>query len=346
MPRMKLKLIFTLDYEIHGNGDGSPLQLMVKPTWRLIRLMEKYGARITIFADMAEIARFKEYFENTGDDKFHYRDIKEQLQQAVLRGHNVQLHIHSSYMKAIHDGRKWQQHWPEYNMASLSFERIDEMIKSLKGLLELMIREVVPDYTCNTFRAANWSMQPTHGIAKALLKNGISIDSSVYKHGRQSSWAVYDYSDAADDTFPYRADTNNICLEDSSSQLWEFPIQTRMVELWSLVSVIRIFRAIRAQFHRHKHNRGPINQPGTDSQSPLKGRHPRKLDFNQLQGFQMIRQLKGIQSAPGKLPYVTLIGHSKSFIPYNTITLRRFLSYISRNSDKYRFATFPASHEL
>jgi hypothetical protein len=33
-------LIFTLDYEIHGNGDGSPYQLMVEPTYRLMSLME------------------------------------------------------------------------------------------------------------------------------------------------------------------------------------------------------------------------------------------------------------------------------------------------------------------
>ena len=27
-----LKALFTLDYEIHGNGDGCPLALMVEPT--------------------------------------------------------------------------------------------------------------------------------------------------------------------------------------------------------------------------------------------------------------------------------------------------------------------------
>ena len=40
---MNYKLYFTLDYEIHGNGDGDPMALMVEPTYRLMSLLEKYG---------------------------------------------------------------------------------------------------------------------------------------------------------------------------------------------------------------------------------------------------------------------------------------------------------------
>ena len=49
------KLIFTLDYEIHGNGDGDPFELMVEPTNRLMDLLDEYGAKLVIFADVAEI---------------------------------------------------------------------------------------------------------------------------------------------------------------------------------------------------------------------------------------------------------------------------------------------------
>ena len=35
-----LKIIFTLDYEIHGNGDGCPHELMVEPTDRMLRLIQ------------------------------------------------------------------------------------------------------------------------------------------------------------------------------------------------------------------------------------------------------------------------------------------------------------------
>ena len=64
-----MNLIFTLDYEIHGNGDGSPYELMVEPTYRLMDLLEKYNGKLTILADVAEILCFKRYYEETGEDK-------------------------------------------------------------------------------------------------------------------------------------------------------------------------------------------------------------------------------------------------------------------------------------
>ncbi len=84
-----LKVIFTLDYEIHGNGDGCPYELMVEPTWRLMKLLEAYGAKLTIMADVAEILKFREYRDQTGEDKFHYEAIAGQLKDAIRRGHDV-----------------------------------------------------------------------------------------------------------------------------------------------------------------------------------------------------------------------------------------------------------------
>ena len=39
---MNYNLYFTLDYEIHGNGDGNPIDLMVGPTYRLMDMLEQY----------------------------------------------------------------------------------------------------------------------------------------------------------------------------------------------------------------------------------------------------------------------------------------------------------------
>ena len=128
-----LKIIFTLDYEIHGNGDGCPYQLIVEPTYRLMNLMEKYGAKLTIFADMAEILKFKEFYEVNGSDKFHYLKIKDQIQQAVLHGHDVQLHIHSSYFNSEYRNGKWEQSWEEYDFANLKYEVILDRITQRKA---------------------------------------------------------------------------------------------------------------------------------------------------------------------------------------------------------------------
>jgi len=70
-----LKIIFTSDHEIHGNGAGSPYGLMVEPTYRMLEQFEPFGAKLTIMADVAEILKFREYYQTTGQDIFSSRDI-------------------------------------------------------------------------------------------------------------------------------------------------------------------------------------------------------------------------------------------------------------------------------
>ena len=212
-----LRVIFTLDYEIHGNGEGCPYELMVEPTARLLRLFDAYGAKLTIMADIAEILKFKEYADQHGKDDYHYRDIAAQLQTAVRGGHDVQLHIHSSYFNAIHDGRRWVQDWAEYNFAGLSPCRLDELIRLGKNLLESFLQPVNPAYRCNVFRAANWSISPSKNVVRALVENGIEIDTSVFKYGQRDGIVSFDYSNAQSELLPWRASEEDIC---SSRPAW------------------------------------------------------------------------------------------------------------------------------
>ena len=150
-----LRIIFTLDYEIHGNGEGYPHDLIIEPTDRLLRLCEKYGAKLTIMADVAEILKFKEYKEKHGRDDYSYDAIVDQLRSAIKNGHDVQLHIHSSYFNARHNNGCWIQDWSEYDFAGLPYERINWMIGTCKQFLESLLRPVDSTYRCIAFRAAN-----------------------------------------------------------------------------------------------------------------------------------------------------------------------------------------------
>jgi len=344
-----LKIIFTLDYEIHGNGDGSPEELMIKPTGRLMDLLEKYKCRLTIFADVAEIMRFHDYFIQKKEDRFQFNKIKLQLQDAVLRGHDVQLHIHSSWFGAEFINGRWEQKWEEYDFASLGYDKIHRRIEECKLFLENIIRERVPGYQCRVFRAANWAMQPTENIARALVGNGIRIDSSVYKYGKHHDWVKFDYTDIYDSTFPYTFSLTDVCRKDPDSKIWEFPIHSELRPLSDFISPVRIFRITRAMFHRHRKNPDsktgnlPLNNSGVNKSLFLRAR---KFDFNQLSGGQMIEQLRKIKAMPGKLPYLTISGHSKSFIRYNEFTLERFLKYINRNNSEYCSSLYPSPDEL
>ena len=338
------KPYFTLDYEIHGNGDGNPMELMVEPTYRLMNLLEKYRQKLTIMADVAEILCFKRYAQETGRDDYHVSDIEAQLCDAIRRGHDVQLHIHSSYFNAQYKDSTFDQCIEEYNMAALPYERIDEMVGECVNYLINLLRPVKDDYNVWLFRAANWSMMPTENLYKVLVKYGITHDTSVYKGGVQGGNVCYDYREAYDNLFAYPASSQNINVRDENGQLIELPIYTEMRPFWNFISFIRIFRMFRAKFHKHKHSNKITNEL-TVSSSKNDNRHlslksffrlsPLKMDFNQVNSRGLKRMMKNIvrraEQAQKSQVNVILIGHSKTFVPYNEKTLEPFLKWITKS---------------
>ena len=344
---MKYRLRFTLDYEIHGNGDGNPWDLMVEPTDRLINLLEKYGQKLIIMADVAEIISYKRHFQETGKDTFHITEIEAQLKDAVRRGHDVQLHVHSSWFKARWNGKKWEQCLEEYNIASLPIERIDEMVGDcIKYLTELLI-PVKSDYKVWLFRAANWSMMPTNNIYQVLSRYGIIADTSVYKGGVQGGNVSYDYREAYHDLLSYPADRRNINHLAPLTQtdiILEYPIYTEMRPFWAFITPIRLFRIVRAAFHRQKRNKNTrIGSHSEINKADNKRlgirsffrKSPWKLDFNQATGRQLISAIKRIKDKKidnRDFVDIVLIGHSKSFLHYNEISLKRFLDWTVNDS--------------
>lgn len=342
---MNYNLYFTLDYEIHGNGDGNPIDLMVEPTYRLMDILECYGQRVTIMADVAEILCFKRYKEETGKDDFYVAEIEQQLCDAIRRGHDVQLHIHSSYFKAQWNGVHFDQCIEEYNMAALSYERIDEMVGQCVEYLETLLKPIKCDYKVWLYRAANWSMMPTPNLYRVLVEHGITHDTSVYKGGCQGGNVCYDYRNAHDNLLSYKASSQDINLLDPNGQIIEMPIYTEMRPFWDFISPIRIFRMVRAKFHKHKHNEfasiSTVQQVANkDDNRKLSLRSffvksPLKMDFNQVNGRGLIRMMKNIihRAQREHLEHVDvmLIGHSKTFVPYNEKTLRPFLEWTRKN---------------
>ena len=351
--RVMVPIIFTLDYEIHGNGDGCPQDLMVEPTYRLLRLCNEYGAKLTIMADVAEILKFKEYKDEYGRDDYCYGAIVDQLRYAIKTGHDVQLHIHSSYFNARHDNRCWIQDWSEYNFAGLPYERMDWMVRTCKQFLETLLRPVDPMYRCVAFRAANWSVNPSQNVVRALVNNGIKIDTSVFKYGHRNGIVAFDYSQAYSQIAPWRVKEDDICSRDDTSRLWEFPIYSEKRWIGAFLTSGRIYRAFMSWPHK-VHVKGERNTPpgGADPAPHTRRgawiptvlqRHAWKADFNQCAGKQLISALHRASDSYDHrqdklLPFV-LIGHSKLFTKRNESNLMPFLRHSAQHPDKFCFDT-------
>ncbi len=347
-----LKAIFTLDYEIHGNGDGCPHALMVEPTRRMLDQFDQYGAKLTILADVAEILKFREYREQFGRDDYHYQAIADQLRDAVRRGHDVQLHLHASYFNAQFREGAWRQDWSEYNFANLPPARLTEIVRIGKSYLEELLKPVDPDYECIAFRAANWAVSPSQNVVQALLENDIQIETSVFKHGRREGIVSFDYSNAHSDLVPWPVDKNDVCRKDEAGQLVEFPIYCESRWIGAFLTRNRIYRAMQTRAHRIAGNAvgagvpsGDISRGGKAMRklSMLTRKHAWKADFNQCTGRQLIRALKRAEARyawmANDLPFV-LIGHSKLFTEANERSLRPFLEYVAEKKSRFGFATF------
>lgn len=356
-----LNVILTLDYEIHGSGEGSPYTLMVEPTRRMMRSFERFGAKLTIMADVAEISQFKQHAATHGEDRFHAGMIEDQLREAVGHGHDVQLHIHSSYYGARCENNRWVQNWEQYDLARLGYERLATVIGGGRSYLEDLLRPVAADYACIAFRAANWSMKPSADIVRALRDRGIRIDTSVFKHGSRSGLVDFDYSSAFSHIVPWPIDSTDVCLPDPQSELWEVPIYCENRWIWDFLSFTRFYRVWQGRAHPLARSQGDAGDDGgREGTSPKKQRsgrlwgpvrkleflfrqHPLKMDFNQCSGRQLVQTMKRIGAAYGDFPFplpVVLIGHSKLFTPYNERDLTVFLEHVAEDTAHCRFSTF------
>ncbi|MBL8612307.1 MAG: hypothetical protein JNL38_33510 [Myxococcales bacterium] len=357
------KVLFTSDYEIHGSGMGDPTELVVEPTTRMLDQFDRYGAKLTVMADVGEILKFKEYRDTTGRDRFDFGGIQRQLERAVTTGHDVQLHLHSSYFNATWDEAKgyWKQDYREYDLASLPYERLREMIATGKRFLEETLRAKAPGYECFAFRAANWSMHPSPDIVRALVECGLRIDTSVWKHGVYDDLVKFDYTRAHSDLVPWPVDASDVCRRDPDGKLFEFPIYTERQPIWVFLTANRVYRVVAQRLNplpnpdAGAHGAGPMGGGGAPkgrggplgklekAAKMLLRPQPWKMDFNQCTGRQLVEGLKRVEARYGHprhpLPFV-LIGHSKTFTRLNERMLAPFLAYVKDNPDKYSFGTF------
>lgn len=343
-----LRVLPTLDYEIHGNGEGCPLRLMVEPTDRLLRQCEQHGAKLTIMADVAEILRFRDHHASTGTDTFHSGAICRQLQDAIARGHDVQLHLHSSYANARVERGRWVQDWGEYSFADLPLERATELVGRGKRFLEELLRPVNPAYRCIAFRAANWSMHPSRNALEALRRNGLSIDTSVFRHGRREGLVRFDYAAAPSSVVPWPASLDEVCAVAPDSPIFEFPIYSEHRRVWAFASLNRIYRALLSRRFRVADRpepaaAGPGSSRGASRLRLLTGKSAWKADLNQCTGRQLIGALRRAEAAvavtPKTCPFV-LIGHSKLYNRLNAFTLDPFLRFVARTPSRFSFGTF------
>jgi len=322
--------IFTLDYEIYGNGSGALKDLVYEPTEKLREIFQKWNAQFVVFAEVAEL----EQIEKHGTDP-EIGAVKRQLVELYRSGFEIALHLHPQWCNASYRQGRWSLDLSEYNLCTLPPTRIDEIVTHAIDYLRDAIGQ--PDFTPLSFRAGNWLFQPTRDAAAVLAQHGIRIDSSVFKGGLQHN-STLDYRRALrnGDYWFFNSDATE---PDARGSWVEVPIYTEMVPFWRMPTTRRM---------------GFGNAFGATSPSAAKKlnrirdfmrfRYPLKLDFTRMTLDELTRMIDRVvrkdRQNPAQYRPIVAIGHTKDLVDPQTVN--DFLSFLQANA--VTVTTFEAAY--
>lgn len=315
-----IECIFTLDYEIYGNGQGSLKELVYGPAGKLIELFDQAGARMVVFVETAELEKIE-----AAQSDAAIEDVKRQVKEMHGQGHEIALHLHPQWCNARFANGKWILDYSEYNLCSLPEQRTGEIVDQSIAYLRHILS--APDFTPLSFRAGNWLFQPTEATAKALASRGIVIDSSVFKGGKQRQHGL-DYRRARQNGYYWKF-SSDVTAPDPSGGMLEVPIYTEMVPFWKMATAKR-------RGFQGGGTGGP--RAGLDAKiNKLLDRarlfYPLKLDFCRMTLRELTSMVDNVikkdRSAPLYKPLVA-IGHTKDLVDFDTIKF--FLSYLRTNN--------------
>ena len=307
-----IQCIFTLDYEIYGNGEGSLRELVLEPTRLLAGLFREFDAPFVVFAEALEFARMEDARSDPESGA-----VRADLRALRAAGHEIALHVHPWWANARYANQRWHLDWSERNICSLSVGRVDAILSSAIGYLRKALQD--PLYTPVSFRSGLWAMQPTGVVAAALVRHGLRVDSSVFKGGRIRSLAL-DYRPALrnGDFWRFEQDVN---VPDAHGTLWEIPIHTEMVPCWAMLRRKRL--ELQQRMPRAAEGT-PLPRRWRDF---VRIRYPRKLDFCRMTFAEMRDAFeRALEDRSTGRKLIVAIGHTKDLVDSDAIG--RFLDFL------------------
>jgi hypothetical protein len=222
---MKLGLILSNDWELFGDGSGNYFELQHRPLEDLLEVLEKYGAKLTVMAEVGQQWAHQRISEREPWARNIVDAWESILKEAVRRNHDVQLHLHPQWLDAEYKNDTWQVNLDKWAVSSLPAETLGRVFKEGKRYLESVLRPVAPFYECIAFRAGAYCIQPSTVVIRDLLNAGIICDTSVTKGMYNKDF--FDYRDAFSNVFPWFVDDRDIKYQSGAhGKLLEIPIHS------------------------------------------------------------------------------------------------------------------------
>ena len=134
-------IIFTLDYELFGDGTGSVRREQINPTNQLLDIFDLYGAKLTIFFEYGQFLGYEKFSSENNSFKRENDMIEAQLIDAIQRGHDVQFHYHSTWHNVTFQDNKFILNETMFDISNLSDHEIEYIFRSGKQYLEDLLKQ-------------------------------------------------------------------------------------------------------------------------------------------------------------------------------------------------------------
>ena len=237
LARRRRRLVaVTLDYETwQPIPEGKSIDWeadVFRPAESFLRLAETDEVALTLMAEIGEYLWLREH------DLAVATRMERQWQDALRRGHDVQLHLHPSWLPELgarRDGDAWS--WDASKAKADDYPGdLTARLAACRSALESILQPVDRSYRVTVFRAGGYQAQPFARLREALVSCGIGADSSVHAGG-VSVERGYDYRLAFSRHQPYfagRYDPQLLAPPDEE-EVVELPLFAwRPGERWSL----------------------------------------------------------------------------------------------------------------
>jgi hypothetical protein len=331
---LKYHLIFTLDYELFGNGSGCIDKCLIDPTDRCASLLEKVNAPLTLFVETLELAEFSG--TRSTPIQAQYPSIAAQLTKLQQNGHKLELHLHPQWMTALQNGNDWSLAFDKWRIGDLDTNEIAACIEQGLEYLAPFLNQA--NANSSIFRAGGWAMQPSKKVLQGLSKAGFTIDSTVAPgafNPSKGDW--FDFRKTPN--LPYWSISDDICTETLTGKMIEVPIATQQIGLRAHSQALKEHKS-EAQFPASCS--GSYAGPNTAFQT-FRGKLAKianlgtvMLDFSTLPAWAMIevteRYMDRFKDFDGTIPIVA-IGHNKNFSARSEESLLHYLDWASNYTE-------------
>jgi hypothetical protein len=167
--------------------------------------------------------------------KSDFQKVVNQLQQIIISGHYIFLHLHPHWLDAhyIESKNQWELlDYSRYRFHNINDRERAEVFAKAHDVLDGLIKPINSKYLLDGYRAGGWSIQPFEDFKPFFEQYGIKYDFSVLPGMKRSTSAQqYDFS-MATTREPYRF-SEDPTLPSSNGKFVEFPISTITIPSFS-----------------------------------------------------------------------------------------------------------------